>query len=194
MSKTAILILAAGSSSRMGNPKQLLPFKHTTLLGWSIEQAQHSNIADIFCVLGASYQEVATSIHQYKINIIRNPDYKNGLSTSIVQGVQHIAQLGFDKVFILLGDQPQVTSTYLNTMLYTAGQYPTQIIASNYNGKTGVPAIFPKSFFTLLQELQGDRGAKTILKAQSEQLISMKTIDLTDIDTPEDYQKSISKT
>lgn len=194
MSKTALLILAAGTSSRMGSPKQLLPYKHTTLLGWTIEQAQHSNIEDIFCVLGASYHEVLAAIHQYPIQIIRNPEYHNGLSTSIVRGVQHITQFGFERVFILLGDQPHVTTSYLNAMLHTAIEFPTKIIASNYTKKIGVPAIFPKNFFSQLRELQGDKGAKSILKAQSEQLIPMKAIDLTDIDTPEDYQKSILKT
>ena len=90
MKKTAILILAAGKSSRMGSTKQLLSYKKTTLLGWAIEQAKQSKANTVFCVLGANSEIIEKSIENYLVETIYNVDYNNGLSTSIIAGINHL--------------------------------------------------------------------------------------------------------
>ena len=186
--KTVILILAAGSSSRMGEPKQLLPFKNTTLLGNAIEQAKNSKSNAVFCVLGANEEIIKKSIENYKIETIFNPNFKNGLSSSIVAGIHHLSTKNFDSVLIMLADQPSVNSEYLNNLIKTSINNPSKITASNYQNKMGVPAIFPKSYFQKLLNLKGDKGAKVLLNENHSEIIKMNPFNLTDIDTKEDYQ------
>ncbi len=189
MQKTAILILAAGNSSRMGKTKQLLPFKNTTLLEWAIEQAQKSVVKNVFCVLGANKEVIEKQLTSNIVEIIYNPNYKDGLSTSIVKGIDFLLNYNFDSVLIMLADQPHVTSEYLNSLIEVSKNNPSNIIASSYQGSVGVPAIFPKNYFNDLLDLKGDKGAKNFLLQQNNNVIKVNsTQNLLDIDTPEDYQ------
>lgn len=183
----AILILSAGSSSRMGTPKQLLPIGNTTLLGLCIENALQSNAKNVFCVLGSNAETIKNSMPQYNIEIIINSNYKEGLSSSIVEGMHHIEDKNFDTILMMLGDQPKVDSNYINALILSSEKNPTQIIASKYEDTVGVPAIFPKRCFKQLQQLKGDKGAKDFLNANKPQVIAIESDKLIDIDTQKDY-------
>lgn len=184
--KSAILILAAGSSSRMKKVKQLLPYKNTTLLGWTIQQAEQSVVENIFCVLGANKELIEKQLSE--IEVIHNPDYQNGLSTSIINGVQFIQKKEFDTVLIMLADQPHVTFKHLNNLIKTSERNPSKIIVSEYQNTLGVPAIFPKTYFNDLLCLKGDKGAKVLFEKNASNLIKIKAShNLIDIDTPEEY-------
>lgn len=185
--KTAILILAAGSSTRMGKAKQLLPFGKTTLLGLAIENALQSKVNKVYCVLGANAKAIQKSIGHYPIKIITNSEYHLGLSSSIKAGIEHLKLEAYDAILIMLADQPNVDVQYLNQFLIEINEQPTKIIASNYSGSFGVPAIFPKSFYPELQELSGDKGAKTFLNSLNEDVVKIDSLKLSDIDTPQDY-------
>ncbi len=191
MKRTVILLLAAGNSTRMGTIKQLLPYKQTTLLGWAIKQAQQSKACDVFCVLGANAEIIKEQIEQYKVEIIFNVNYDEGLSASIVAGINHFAHKEIDAVIIMLADQPNVNSIYLNELMIVSEINPTKIVASNYEEKIGVPAIFPKHYFDQLLNLKGDKGAKEFLNKHQSEIIKMKPCNLIDIDTKEEYQKLI---
>ncbi|AZJ33468.1 molybdenum cofactor cytidylyltransferase [Tenacibaculum mesophilum] len=189
MQKTAILILAAGSASRMGKIKQLLPYKNTTLLEWTIEQAQKSTIKDVFCVLGANKNVIEKQLSTKTVEVIYNPNYKNGLSTSIVEGINLLQKHCFDNALIMLADQPHVTSEYLNSLIKVSKKNPSKIITSNYQGSVGVPAVFPKEYFNKLLNLKGDKGAKNFLLQHDDNIFKVNSsLNLLDIDTPEDYQ------
>lgn len=188
MKKTATLILAAGKSSRMGSPKQLLPYKTTTLLGWTVEQALQSKTNAVFCVIGANATPIKKSIEKYPIEIIFNANFNNGLSTSIVAGINYLKNKKFDTVLILLADQPNVTAHYLNELITASKENKTKIIASTYNESVGVPAVFPKQYFQQLLKLSGDTGAKKILEKHQKEIISIKPINLIDIDTVNEYR------
>lgn len=189
MQKTAILILAAGNSSRMGKTKQLLPYKNATLLEWAIEQAQKSVVKNVFCLLGANKEVIEKQLTSNAIETIYNPNYKDGLSTSIVKGIEFLLNYNFDSVLIMLADQPHVTSEYLNSLIEASKNNPSKLIASNYQGSVGVPAIFPKNYFNDLLDLKGDKGAKNFLLQQNNNVIKVNsTQNLLDIDTSEDYQ------
>ena len=186
--KTAILILAAGSSTRMGEPKQLLPFKNTTLLGNTIEQAKNSKADSVFCVLGANEKAIKKSIEHFNIETIFNPEYKSGLSTSISIGINYL-QNNYDAILIMLADQPKVNSNYLNELLTLSNKNPKKIITTSYKKEVGVPTIFPKNFYINLMELKGDSGAKKILQNNISNLITIKRITpFIDIDTKEQYK------
>ncbi len=189
MQKTAILILAAGISSRMGKPKQILPFKNTTLLGWSLEQAKKSKANNVFCVLGANAKIIEKDISIYNIETIFNPNFNNGLSSSIVAGIDYLKSTDLDTVLIMLADQPNINSDYLNKLIKTSEENPSKIIASNYIDKIGVPAVFPKEYFQQLLNLKADKGAKDFLNNHQSKTIKLKPFNLIDIDTIEDYKK-----
>lgn len=189
MQKTAILILAAGSASRMGKMKQLLPYKNTTLLEWIIEQALKSTVKNVFCVLGANKDTIEKKLASNTIKIIYNPNYESGLSTSIVTGIDFLQKHNFDNALIMLADQPHVTSEYLNSLIEASKKNPSKIIASNYQGSVGVPAMFPKKYFNDLLNLEGDKGAKNFLLQHNSNVLKINSHqNLLDIDTPEDYQ------
>ena len=193
MKNIAILILAAGKSSRMGTTKQLLKIGNKTLLELTIEAAKNSNKTAIFCVLGANVDEILSKIKIPNTEFIINKNYEMGLSSSIVSGIDFIEkhQINFDAVLITLADQPKVDSDFLNEIIEAFENNPDKIIASKYPDKVGVPAIFPKKYFKDLLFLKGDKGAKDLLNSKTENIISVLSDKLLDIDTQEDYKNYI---
>lgn len=188
--KCATLILAAGASSRMGKPKQLLQIGNASMLYRVIKNAVNSTTADVFVVLGAEADSIKDDICDLPIEIIFNPNYKNGLSSSIAKGIKRLYK--YDAVLILLADQLMISGSYLNKMVSELKNHPNTIIVSDYNGVKGVPALFPKRYYTNLLKLKGDKGAKQFLNSD---IVATRTIissvNLLDVDTPEDYQKLI---
>lgn len=184
----AILILAAGSSSRMKTPKQLLRIGNNTLLGVTVEHALKSKAQKVFCVLGANSEKIKPSLTKYDIEIILNSNHKKGLSTSITKGIEHILSYSYNAVLIMLADQPNVDSKYLNTLIDALKRNPNKIIASKYKESYGVPAIFPSEFYDGLSQLNGDKGAKTLLNSNLDNIKGIEANPiLFDIDTQEDY-------
>lgn len=193
MDNIAILILAAGKSSRMGTIKQLLKINSKTILENAIENAQNSKASSVFCVLGANYELIKNSLISTKIEIIFNPNFENGLSSSIVSGIKYIEDLtiNYNSVLIMLADQPEVNSNYLNKLIKRYIRNPQQIITSNYKDKAGVPTIFPKKYFNQLLQLSGDKGAKEFLSKQSSIIKIEQESPLIDLDTYTEYKNFI---
>ncbi len=191
--KIATLVLAAGKSSRMGLPKQLLKLGSTTLLGKVIETVSSIPNNSIFCVLGANANTIKKTIEAYQVQIVNNYNYDQGLSSSIITGVEYISKFDFDAVLVVLGDQPKIESDYLKQMIEYTNKKDTSIIASKYKDRNGVPAIFPKKYFNTLLNLVGDKGASKILNNNEFPVITMNLqINLIDIDTKEDYQNLLN--
>ncbi|MEE9407335.1 MAG: nucleotidyltransferase family protein [Polaribacter sp.] len=199
MDSIAILVLAAGKSSRMKDIKQLLKIKNKTLLEITLENALKTNSKNVFCVLGANADKIKSEIHTENIQFIKNENFEKGLSSSIISGINYFKnrKLYFDGIFILLADQPAIEVTYLEAMLNLFQTNKDKIIASNYGGKLGVPVIFPVKHFSDLLLIVGDKGAKEYINnKKSEVLYSKLTTNFFDIDTKEDlllYKNSILK-
>ncbi|MBP2833788.1 nucleotidyltransferase family protein [Aquimarina sp. U1-2] len=188
----AILILAAGSATRMGSIKQLLPYGKSTLLAHAIANAIHSEGNQVFCVIGAKADVVKNAILSAEVTTFYNPNYKEGLSSSIVAGVLYLEKntIPADALIVMLADQPLVDAAYINRLIATSKKHPNQIIASSYGSKNGVPALFPKTYFKALLQLQGDKGARSFLNDKHQPIIAINGLDkLTDVDTPDDYEK-----
>jgi len=190
-SNIAVVILAAGASSRMGEPKQLLKWGHTTLLGHAIKTVKEIGVQDIILVLGANFELISKEVKNKSITILNNTDWKQGLGTSIALAVNHLqhSKAHFKGVLFVLCDQPFITVDYLKTMISTFKQNTNQIITTSYeNGKQGVPALFDASYFDELSQLKDDYGARYILEKYHHKVETLvpptKNMDL---DTKADY-------
>jgi molybdenum cofactor cytidylyltransferase len=189
----AILILAAGDSTRMGTPKQLLKWKNTTLLGHAIETAKKSNASKTCVVIGANHNLISTKTNNYQVEVLVNESWEKGLGSSIAFGVNHLlkSDTNFDAVLIMLADQPLIDSIYLNSMINQFEVGKQQIVATSYNNsKQGVPVLFDAIYFEELSQLNDDKGAKRILQKYSEKVLTINADNMvSDIDTLEDYEK-----
>jgi len=190
-SNIAVLILAAGASSRMGTPKQILPWKDTTLLGHAIRTAKASQTAKIFVVLGANSEEIRPTISEEGIVVLNNQNWQNGLGTSIAAGIEQFKtnEKLYDAVLIMLVDQPLISADYLNQLIQSFHESKKGIVATAYGSRAGVPAIFSPTYFSELGKLNDDYGAKKILNNHDSDLITLypKGIEQ-DVDTPDHYK------
>ena len=190
MINIAILVLAAGESSRMKTPKQLVKIGVNFLLETVLSKAKAMNVNHVYCVLGANDVLIRREISSANTHFIHNTNFKEGLSSSIAYGIAHLKTTtnSYDAILVLLGDQPAIEKTYLNEMIALFNKDQSKIIASNYGEKLGVPAIFPNSYFSKLQKMSGDFGAKDLLNNNSNVIHLNKQTNFIDIDTAEDLQ------
>ncbi len=190
---TALIILAAGESSRLGFPKQTLLYKGKTLIEIAIEAGLKSRCKTVTVVLGANAETIEHSIKQYKIDIIHNPNWAEGMASSITAGINSLKNINeVDNFAIMLCDQPFVTRTTIDNLIYKQQETGKKIIASSYNGILGVPALFNRHLFKELLLLRGQEGAKKILNNHPDDIavIPFEKGSI-DIDTITDYENLI---
>lgn len=193
--KIGIIILAAGASTRLGKPKQLIKFRGQTLLSKTIETALQTNSPDIFVVLGADAEKITAEIKDFPVQISINKDWQSGMASSIRLGLKNLLRKNPDlsAVIILLCDQPLIESKHINLLISKFKQTGKPIIASEYKRAIGVPALFSSEMFDRLRLIKGDQGARKIIRDFSE---LVETVDipeaLFDIDTAEDLGKLVS--
>lgn len=154
----AVLILAAGGSTRFGSPKQIAYFQGETLVQRCINSAGEVFPNSITVVLGAHYEKIEPSVTGAQI--AHNPLWQNGLGGSIAYGIEHI-DAAAEAVLILLADQIYISAKEIRLMVEAFNG--DNIVAAKYSGARGVPAIFPRSSFAGLGGLVGDVGAKKFL-------------------------------
>lgn len=196
-SKMAVVILAAGASRRMGQPKQLLKWGDETLITHTLKTALKLNTNNIYVVLGANFQIIQKTIQHFPVTILNNNNWEQGLGTSIAWASKYIQEQGqeqklkVDAVLFILADQPFITSHYLNELISSFSPHKKQIIASSYqNGKFGVPAIFDTYYLNQLSKLNDDFGARHILKVNESFVKALKPpVKNVDLDFKEDYER-----
>ena len=185
---TGLIILAAGESSRLGQPKQNLVFNGQTLLQRAVECGKASKCGNVIVVLGANSD--AINPIQGTITLYNN-DWIEGLSSSIRLAITEVEknQL-WDKVIISVCDQPFISAELLNKLIDKHKETRKPVVACTYNGIIGVPALFTRMVFPELMALQGHEGAKKIFKIHEK---SVATVQFEkgsiDIDTPDDYDR-----
>ena len=188
-----IIVLAAGASGRMKEPKQLLEFDGKTLLRRAVETAVQSIYEPVIVVLGAHFEKMKTEIEDLPIEICFNEDWQSGLSSSIKTGIENLLQIAPDiaACVITLADQPFVTANHLNLFAEKFFQTNSSIIAAEYNETLGVPALFSREIFDDLSELSGDKGAKTVIEKHQDKLSTVNLPEAAfDIDTPQDLEEA----
>jgi molybdenum cofactor cytidylyltransferase len=187
--KTAIAIIAAGASIRMGKVKQNLMWDTRTLLQVSVENALQANSDLVFTILGANYEEILPTLNTYEIEVLENKQWRAGMGTSIALAADYAIEKGFDKVLMMLCDQPSVNAQYIEQLLTQANTSEAQVVASQYGDRRGVPAVFDKTILNRLLALDEDMGAKALLNQESTSIESISSPQpLFDIDTPQDYE------
>jgi molybdenum cofactor cytidylyltransferase len=191
MNNTGIIILAAGSSSRFGNTKQLLHFNGKTLLQNAIEEATDAGVGTIVVVTGANADEISKKIKNENFEIVFNKDWEQGMASGIGIGLKKAITLNneIEKVIIAVCDQPFVSSSLFQELFQKQNKSGRHIVASAYAGTVGTPVLFTQKYFDALMGLTGDQGAKILLKKYSEDLATVDFPDGNiDIDTQEDYE------
>lgn len=187
---TGLIILAAGESSRLGQPKQNLVFNGQTFLQHAVESGRLSKCKPLIVVLGSNSEKIkpiAGTITLY------NKDWQEGMASSIRIAIGEINKdSSIDNVIIMLCDQPFVSATLLNTLIDKKIETGKPIVACTYNGTRGVPALFDRALFAELLSLQGPEGAKKILMAHANEIATIPFEQGgIDIDTPDDFEQLI---
>ncbi len=196
MIKVHALLIAAGESKRMGAPKQLLPWGTKTLIEHQIEILQEAKLT-VSVVLGANAESIQKTIVHLDVKVYHNDDWNLGMGTSISCGAKsiHFNKNHYDGILIALVDQPLLTSEHFQKMIDCFESGKNQIIVSQSDtGFTGPPTLFDISYLDELMALQGEAGAKPIIKKHQNNVVKIPCQgSLGDIDTPEAYQRLLKK-
>lgn len=187
----AILLLAAGSSSRLGRSKQLVSIKGQPLLLKSMNAAIESGIENIIVVLGANEQEHYQVIKDAGVQVVVNTAWKKGMGNSLKVGLSYLLQQTpkAEAVITMVCDQPLITSDQLKKLIAEYESSRSAIVASFYQGVAGVPVLFDRTLFSELLSMSDEAGAKKILQEHPH---LVKTVPFPggeiDIDTEDDLK------
>lgn len=194
--KTGIIILAAGSSSRLGRSKQLLDYKGKTLLQTVINEALETSCRPVLVVLGANAKEIASQHQNDQTNFVINESWENGMASSIVAGLSTMIKNNseIESIIIAVADQAFIKMINFNNLIEKQKETGKNIIASTYAETIGTPVLFKKDYFEALLSLTGAEGAKKILKQYPQDLetVVFEHGEI-DIDTETDYNNLISQ-
>lgn len=192
---THIVLLAAGSSSRMGSSKQLLQVTGEPMLVAAVRTALAAS-PYVTVVLGHRAAELSKLLEDFLVHAEEHTEWKKGMGSSLkagIQAVQSSVPLA-DAVLVTLCDQPKVTSAHLQQLIQLAGTSAKKIIASSYNGTLGVPALFKRDLFMSLMDIADDAGASKLIRqhANDTEAIRFEGAGV-DLDTPGDVDRFIGQ-
>jgi molybdenum cofactor cytidylyltransferase len=193
--RVAGIILAAGASTRMGEPKQLLSAGGQTLLGRVLNEALRSHLDKVFLVLGHRSDEIKRSmgraLKEPGIRVVENRRYEQGISSSIIAGLRE-ARKDHDHVMIILADMPNMNVDIINRLLHRYLESGLPLGAVKIGEKRSHPVVFGRGMYDELLGLKGDVGARDLFRKYAERVCLVEPevpYDDMDIDTPEDYSK-----
>jgi molybdenum cofactor cytidylyltransferase len=192
--RIGIVILAAGGSRRMGQPKQLLPIRDRTLLRHAVETAVASMCRPILVVIGAHAELVSLELQSLPVLIAYNPEWASGIGSSLRVAIQTLGAIdGIEGIVVTLSDQPLVTAVAVNKIVEAHDQTGKDIVASEYADTHGVPLFIGKRFFDEISALAGTEGAKRVIDRHLEEMTTVPLVEAAfDIDTPNDYERLTS--
>ncbi len=186
------VILAAGSSSRMGSPKQLLQFQGQSLVRRAAVAALEAGCRPVIIVTGANADLTRRELNGLEVSEVLNTDWETGIASSIRSGIEGLisAHPDVDASVVMLCDQPHVTAEIISTLVAAHRRTRSSIVASMYGESFGVPALFGKEFFAELARLEGMSGAKQVIQchAPKAHFLPFPSGDV-DVDTPEDFSR-----
>jgi len=187
----AAVILAAGASSRMGQPKQVLQVEGTSLIRRAALAALGSKVMYTVVVTGAAHDLVLAEIGDLPVRIVHNPDHQQGMSTSLRAGIQAVsADETVQAAIVMLADQPFVDSAVVNGLLELYAQTKARIARPRYAEQPGNPVLWDASLFDDLAAQTGDQGGRSLLQEHRSEIAWLDLPDprvQLDVDTPEAY-------
>ncbi len=185
----AALILAAGSSTRLGSPKQLLPWGEGTLLGHVIERTRSFGIDEIWVVIGHEAEAVLDGVAFGDSSVVINDEYEEGIASSLRVGLDSLTRDSrADKVLLVMGDQPDIRADVVAEMLTVVKREKRPAVVPRYRYTWSNPVIVDRSLWTRLMSLEGDTGAQRLLQAHPEWVreVWVEHMPPRDVDTPDD--------
>ena len=189
-SKISAIFLAAGESKRMGQPKLLLPFADSTILEQALDRLLKANVDEVIVVLGAEAEQTMEKIAHRPVKVAINPDYRQGMGTSIAKGVSLVNE-GARPIMLVLADQPLIDSEIIDHLVTAFFNHDRGIVVPVYQGRRGHPVIFSAIYKRELLKLKGDVGGRQIITEHPADILEVP-IDApsvtVDIDTIEDYR------
>lgn len=186
------VVLAAGASTRMGEPKQLLRLDGRTLLRRTVDTLLASPAWPVVVVLGAHFESIRPEVARLPVLIAENREWTEGLASSIRTGVKVLEEfsLSLEAALLVLCDQPNLSPEAITRLVEAHHRTGKSIVAAGYGEHPGPPALFARSHFPELMELRGAGGARPLLARHAELLATVDLPELAaDLDTAEDYQK-----
>lgn len=193
INKVAAIILAAGGSSRLGRPKQLLDWFGKPFVKQLVDIAHHMKLNPVVVVTGSSYEAIEKAVEEENIIIARNEDWQKGQSSSMQVGCNAFQSQQTDAFIIFLCDQPQVSQELIEKMLLEAQREDIDIVATSVNGKICPPTLFKTKCLDGIMTLQGDQGGRALFNQYNTQELEWHDDRLLqDTDTEEDYIKLMS--
>jgi molybdenum cofactor cytidylyltransferase len=189
--QVAAIVLAAGGSTRMGQLKQLLPIDGQPMVRHTVQAVSHAGLDQVVVVVGAEAEAVRQALAGLPVEVVTNPAWAEGLSTSLQVGIQALRP-EIEATFVVLADQPALTPGLLKKLAdhYRARRAP--IVAPTYEGRRGNPVLLARTLFAELLAISGDRGARDLIQSHQAELEPVAIDDeavILDLDTPQDYDK-----
>lgn len=188
--RIGVAILAAGSSSRLGQPKQLLKFEGSYLLQRMVDEVVKLNLLDLVLIVGANADQIRSKVNAPSFDVVQNNAWEKGMSSSIRVSVELAIRKNLDGLLIVLSDQPYVNSELLQQIIQFYEPKKNSIVASEYDNILGVPALFDRMYFEELLKLEGDTGARKLINVFRDKVKAVKfEMGGIDIDIPEDLNQ-----
>ncbi len=187
-----VVLLAAGNSTRLGRPKQLVRYNNQTLLQHNVQVAIGSDARDVVVVTGAYAESIKLEIENLNIHIFFNSHWQEGMASSIRCGLKMLIEINpsIEGVIVMVCDQPHTSIFLLNQLITTYQETKKEIVSSDYKNILGPPVFFHRSIFPDLLKLSGNLGAKHLISTYAHKVAVVPfPKGSIDIDTEEDYQK-----
>jgi molybdenum cofactor cytidylyltransferase len=165
------VVLAAGSSSRLGRPKQLLLYKDKTLVRRMAEEALAAGLSPVVVVLGARAEDVAAELTGLPVRTVHNPAWEAGMGSSLQVGVRALTNV--DAALIMLCDQLRVDTAHLKSLVDAFARTGAAIVASGYGGARGVPALFARATFSEFETLTPTQGARGVIAHEPSRVVEV---------------------
>ncbi len=195
MKNTGMIILAAGNSSRLGKPKQLLNFQGKTLLQHVCNEAEIAALNPIIVIVGANFEKITKLLNSKSLTIIKNDDWEKGMSSSISLGLKELLNIDSIKnIIISVCDQPYICADLFTNLITEKNKNNKGIVASSYSNTLGTPVLFDIKYAKALMHLTGNDGAKKLLIRFQDDVSSIPFLKgEIDIDTENDYLNLIQQ-
>ena len=185
----AAVVLAAGASTRFGSQKLLAPVRGAPLVRRTVEQVLAAGLDSVVVVLGREHQAVRAALDDLPVRFVVNPDFRDGLSTSLRTGLRDLGR-AFDAAIVALGDQPGISGSTIASLIEEYRRSGQPIVVPVYAGTRGNPVLFDASVFPELEAVGGDQGGREVIGRDPSRVatVSFPFAMPGDVDTVEDYQ------